>query len=77
MGYRVQSVPNPRRRMNSLTTTIVQGLISDLLQVDGLLLVIDSNGSVGELTWTGAKTPEFKDGWATIEEEDLHVHLDM
>jgi hypothetical protein len=63
--------------MNNLTTTLVQELISNLLQVDGLLLVIDSSGSAGELTWTGAKTAEFKDGWATIEEEGWHAHVDM
>ena len=63
--------------MNNLTTTLVQKLIANLLQVDGLLLVIDSSGSAGELTWTGAKTAEFKDGWATIEEEGWHAHVDM
>lgn len=56
---------------------ILQQLIGELVSISNVLLVIDSGGAVGELRAQATMQPEFKDGWATIEVEAWHVHLDM
>ncbi len=52
-------------------------LISELLRVDGMLLVIDSGGAVSEMSLHQAPEVEFDDRWATIEARDWHIHLDL
>ena len=52
-------------------------LISELLRVDGMLLVIDSGGAVSEMSLQQAPEVEFDGRWATIEARDWHVHLDL
>lgn len=56
---------------------ILEQLIGELVSISDMLLVIDSGGAVGELRTQATTQPEFKDGWATIEVEAWHVHLDM
>ena len=52
-------------------------LISELLRVDGMLLVIDSGGAVSEMSLHQAPEVEFDGRWATIEARDWHIHLDL
>ena len=52
-------------------------LISELLRVDGMMLVIDSGGAVSEMSLQQAPVVEFEGRWATIEARDWHVHLDL
>ncbi len=52
-------------------------LISELLRVDGMLLVIDSGGAVSEMSLQQAPEVEFDGRWATIEARDWHIHLDL
>ncbi len=52
-------------------------LISELLRVDGMMLVIDSGGAVSEMSLQQAPEVEFDGRWATIEASDWHIHLDL
>lgn len=55
---------------------VLERLIGDLLGVEGMLLVIDSGGAVSEMHARDMRPTEFGGGWATIESQDWHVHLD-
>ena len=56
---------------------ILEELIGDLVKADGMLVVLDSGGAVGEMHARDMKEPEFKDGWAMVKSGDWHVHLNM
>ena len=55
----------------------VKELIEDLLECEGMLLVIDSGGAVSEMHAPPAIETEFDGRWATIEAREWHVHLDL
>lgn len=55
----------------------VKRLISELLSVDGMMVVMDSGGAVSEMSLIAAPDIEFEGRWATIEARDWHIHLDM
>ncbi len=56
---------------------LARKLIGELLDVKDMLLVIDSNGAVGELHARNMRPIEFDSRWATIESQDWHIHLDL
>lgn len=56
---------------------LAERLITDLIGTKQMMLVIDSAGAVSEMHCRNLVTPEFEDGWATIEATDWHVHLNM
>ena len=57
--------------------TILEQLIGELVSIDQMLVVMDSGGAVAEMHARRMKEPEFKDGWAMVESQDWHIHLDM
>ena len=56
---------------------LTEKLIEELIGINNMMLVIDSGGAVSEMSVKGAKAPEFTDGWALVETEGWHVHLNM
>lgn len=57
--------------------TLLERLISELLATPGMMVVIDSHGAVSEMHTRNLDQPAFHDGWATIEAEQWHIHLNM
>ena len=60
-----------------MDTEIVEELTNDLMNVSQMLVVIDSGGAVSEMHTNNMRPIEFKDGWAVIESDDWHVHLNV
>lgn len=52
-------------------------LVSELLSVEGMMVVMDSGGAVSEMSLSAAPDVEFEGRWATIEARDWHIHLDL
>ncbi len=56
---------------------VIKTLIAELLECQGMLLVIDSGGAVSEMHAPPGIETEFDGRWATIEAGEWHVHLDL
>ena len=56
---------------------VIKEMIEGLLGCEGMLLVIDSGGSVSEMHARPGIATEFDGRWATIESGEWHVHLDL
>ncbi|MCH8110261.1 MAG: hypothetical protein IIB15_09040 [Chloroflexi bacterium] len=60
-----------------MDSTILEQLIDELVVTSDMLVVIDSGGAVAEMHARGLAKPNFEDGWAIVEAEGWHVHLNM
>ncbi len=60
-----------------MQTAILQQLLSELLAVEGIMLVMDTSGAVSEMHVRNPDVLRVEDGWATIETEDWHVHANL
>ena len=60
-----------------MDSTILEQLIDELVGTSDMLVVIDSGGAVAEMHARGLAKPNFEDGWAIVEAEGWHVHLNM
>ena len=56
---------------------VLQQLLSELLGVEGVMLVMDTAGAVSEMHVRNPDAVRVDDGWATIETTDWHVHLNL
>lgn len=63
--------------MDAMDQDAVKRLISELLSVEGMMVVMDSGGAVSEMSLHAAPDIEFEGRWATIEARDWHIHLDL
>lgn len=63
--------------MDAMEQDAVRRLVSELLSVEGMMVVMDSGGAVSEMNLHAAPDIEFEGRWATIEARDWHIHLDL
>ncbi len=60
-----------------MDNAILEQLIGELLTTKDMLVVIDSGGAVAEMHPSSLIEPQFEDGWAMVEANGWHVHLNM
>ena len=60
-----------------MQTAVLEQLLSELLAVEDVMLVMDTAGAVNEMHVRNPDAPQFEDGWATIETQDWHVHVNL
>ena len=60
-----------------MDVAVLEELVRDLVGTAGLLIVVGSNDAVGEMRVGATVQVTFKDGWANIEAEGWHIHLNM
>lgn len=63
--------------MDAMDQDAVRRLVSELLGVEGMMVVMDSGGAVSEMSLHAPPDIEFEGRWATIEARDWHIHLDL
>lgn len=56
---------------------VLERLIGELASTDQVLVVIGAEAAVAEMRIQEATQSRFHEGWATIEAEGWHVHLNM
>ena len=56
---------------------ILERLVKELLEIKGMLIVVDSHGTVSEMHTVNIIEPDFHQGWATIESNEWHIHMNI